>query len=349
MTKLRAVHYLNQFFAQIGGEEQADYRPAARAGAVGPGALFEAAFGEQAQIAGSVICGDSYFNERPQTAAAEIIALIQAFEPDFVIAGPAFNAGRYGMACGAVAAAVQESLHIPAVTGMYRENPGADQYRQKTYIIATKNKAAGMKEAVSLMAALALKLARGETIGASKEEGYLPNGVRVNFFEQQRGSQRAVEMLIRKMKGESYHTEYPMPVFDRVQPPPPVTEIQKAKIALVTTGGIVPKGNPDHLESSSATKYGKYALGNLDHLSAAAFETAHGGYDPVYVNEDPDRALPVDILREYEKAAKIGSLHPYFYSTVGNGTSVGNAKAFAEKMARELRADKVDAVILTST
>ena len=83
--------------------------------------------------------------------------------------------------------------------------------------------------------------------------------------------------------------------------------------------------------------------------SSATFETAHGGYDPVYANEDPDRVLPVDVLRDLEKEGKIGKLHDYFYSTVGNGTSVNNSKAFAEEFSKELVADGVDAVILTST
>ena len=46
------------------------------------------------------------------------------------------------------------------------------------------------------MAPLALKLAKGEKLGSSKEEGYMPNGIRVNFFEDKRGSQRAVEMPV---------------------------------------------------------------------------------------------------------------------------------------------------------
>ena len=50
-----------------------------------------------------------------------------------------------------------------------------------------------------------------------------------------------------------------------------------------------------------------------------------------------------------EKEGKIGKLHRYFYATVGNGTAVANAKAFAEEIGKELAADKVDAVILTST
>ena len=79
------------------------------------------------------------------------------------------------------------------------------------------------------------------------------------------------------------------------------------------------------------------------------YETAHGGYDPVYANEDPDRVLPVDVLRDMEKEGVIGSLHHLFYTTVGNGTSVASAKAFAAEYSQKLKADGVDAVILTST
>ena len=136
---------------------------------------------------------------------------------------------------------------------------------------------------------------------------------------------------------------------DRVDPNPAVKDMAHAKIALVTSGGIVPKGNPDHIESSSASKYGKYDIDGVMDLTEATYETAHGGYDPVYANEDADRVLPVDVLREFEKEGKIGSLHRYFYTTVGNGTSVANSKRFAAEFAQELRNDGVDAVILTST
>ena len=37
MTRLRVVHYLNQFFAGIGGEDQAGERPQLRDSSVGPG------------------------------------------------------------------------------------------------------------------------------------------------------------------------------------------------------------------------------------------------------------------------------------------------------------------------
>ena len=139
------------------------------------------------------------------------------------------------------------------------------------------------------MAKLGLKLAKGEKIGASCEEGYMPNGIRVNLFEKERGAKRAVNMLIAKINGKPFTTEYPMPDFDRVAPNPAVKDIAHAKIALVTSGGIVPKGNPDHIESSNATHYGKYDIEGVMDLTSDRYATAHGGYDPVYANADADR------------------------------------------------------------
>lgn len=349
MGKLKFVHYINQFFANIGGEEKADYAPEVRDGVVGPGLAFNQAFGEEAEIIATVICGDSYFNENVDSATETVLNMIKEKAPDGVICGPAFNAGRYGVACGTVAAAVKEKLGLPVVTGMYKENPGADMYKTKVYICPTKNSAAGMRDAVKKMAPLALKLVKGEKIGSSKEDGYMPNGIRVNFFEDKPGAQRAVEMLVKKLNGKEYETEYPMPSFDRVAPGPAVKDMAHAKIALVTSGGIVPKGNPDHIESSSASKYGQYDIEGVMDLTEETYETAHGGYDPVYANEDADRVLPVDVINEFIKEGKIGSLHKYFYTTVGNGTAVANAKKFATEIGQKLVDDHVDAVILTST
>ena len=140
-----------------------------------------------------------------------------------------------------------------------------------------------------------------------------------------------------------------MPVFDRVDPHPAIKDVTKARIALVSSGGPVPKGNPDRIESSSASKYGKYSLVDINDFTAENGETAHGGYDPVYANIDLDRVLPVDVIKEMVASGEIGSLHEYWYSTVGNGTSVANSKKFAAQIAEDLLADKVDGVILTST
>lgn len=349
MAKIRIVHYINQFFAGIGGEEKADIKPEVREGAVGPGMAIQAGFGGDAEVVATVICGDSYFGENIEAAKEEVLEMVKGYSPDLFIAGPAFNAGRYGVACGTITEAVQNELNIPALTGMYIENPGADMYKKAVYIVETKNSAAGMKDAVSKMVPLAKKLLSGEEVGAPSEEGYIERGIRKNYFTEKRGSERAVDMLLKKLKGEEFTTEYPMPDFDRVDPNPAIKDITKAKVALVTSGGIVPKGNPDHIESSSASKYGKYDIDGVMDLTAETHETAHGGFDPVYCNDDSDRVLPVDVLRDLEKEGKIGELHRYFYSTTGNGTAVGSSKKFAEEFSKELIADGVDAVILTST
>lgn len=349
MSKIKVVHYINQFFAGIGGEEKADVKPEVREGFVGPGMALNAAFNGEAEIVSTIICGDSCFAENMEEVQAQILEIIKDINPDIFIAGPAFNAGRYGTACGAIAKAVQEELKIPALSGMYIENPGADMYKKDVYLVETGNSAAGMRKAVPTMAKLALKLAKGEEIGSPSAEGYITRGLRKNVFVDKIGAERAVDMLVAKLKGEAFETEYPMPVFDNVAPNPAIKDISKAKIAIVTSGGIVPKGNPDRIESSSASKYGKYDIADFDFLTSADHETAHGGHDPVYANECPDRVIPVDVLRDMEKEGVIGSLHRYFYSTTGNGTSVANSKAFAAEFSKELIADGVDAVILTST
>ena len=62
-----------------------------------------------------------------------------------------------------------------------------------------------------------------------------------------------------------------------------------------------------------------------------------------------DEVTIANEIAQMEKEGVIGSLHHLFYTTVGNGTSVASAKAFAAEYSQKLKADGVDAVILTST
>ena len=75
-------------------------------------------------------------------------------EADLLIAGPGFNAGRYGMACGGAAKAAA-ALGIPAVSGLYEENPGYDVFKAFMYTVKTKNSAADLRKAVPAIAAVA--------------------------------------------------------------------------------------------------------------------------------------------------------------------------------------------------
>lgn len=349
MDKLRVVHYINQFFAGIGGEDKADTKPHVAEKLPPISIQLNKLLGENMEIVATVVCGDTYFNENIESASEEVLNMIKGFNPQLFIAGPAFNAGRYGLAAGTITKVVKENLNIPTVTGMYIENPGADMFKKDVYIIETSDSAAGMRKALPKLAKFAVKLANNENIGSPAEEGYLERGIRVNLFHEERGSKRAVDMLIKKIKGEEFVTEYPMPVFDRVEPSPALKDLSNAKIALVTSGGIVPKGNPDRIESSSASKYGEYSLAGFNNLTEQTHETAHGGYDPVYANLDADRVLPVDVLRDMVKEGLIGELHELYYATVGNGTAVASAKAYANEIGNKLKDAQVNAVILTST
>lgn len=350
MSKKKIVHYINQFFAGIGGEEKADIAPEVKEGVVGPGVALEAALGDDYEIVATVICGDNYFSSNLENGVVEeLLKTIKSYEPDGFIAGPAFNAGRYGVSCGTIAVAVQDELGIPAITGMFEENPGTDMFRKSIEIIKTKGSSADMRRSTKLMANLLKKKINGEEVLGPEEEGYHERGIRVNYFNERRGSERAVELLLKKIRGEEVYTDYPMPKVDRVPAAPPIKDLSKAKIALITSGGVVPQGNPDHIESSSATKWGKYSIAGMDHADKKDFMTIHGGYDREFITEDPDLCIPVDVLRELEKEGYIGELVDYFITTTGTGTATNNAKRFAEEYLPMLIEDGVDAVLLTST
>lgn len=346
---IRVVYYLNQFFGQKGGEEAAGFPIEVADGVIGVGAQIQNLLKDQATITKTIVCGDDYANENVDLVCEKIKAILEQEKPDLLVAGPAFNAGRYGMACGQ-AAKVASGLGIPVISGMYEENPGYEMYRPYMFTISTGNSAASMRTALPDMVKLiSAFIAKGAKALDPKVDGYMPRCVRINTFAEERGATRAVEMLVRKIKGEAINTEYPMPVFDRVPPQPPITDMAHATIALVTSGGVVPHGNPDHIESSSASKYGEYSIADVNSLTPEGYQTAHGGYDPVACNQDPNRVLPVDVLRDLEKEGRIGKLFDTFYTTVGNGTSVSNARKFGAEIAQKLKMAGVSAAILTST
>jgi len=349
MAKIKVVHYLNQFFGGIGGEDTADFKPEVREAIIGPGQALAKALGDDYEIVATVICGDNYFGSNLEEATDIIVDMVKKYEPDVFVAGPAFNAGRYGVACGTICKAVEERLGIPVVSGMYVENPGADMFKQDVILVKTGDSAASMRKVVPTLAKLVKKLATGEEILGPSIEGYIERGIRVNYFAEERGSERAIKMLVKKMAGEPFETDLPMPKFDRVEPAKPIEDLTKAKIAVVTSGGIVPVGNPDHIESSNATKYGDYTIEGMDTMSKEDYMTIHGGYDRQFVLEDPNLVIPLDVLRKMEKDGEIGELLPYFSSTTGTGTATNSAARFGDDIGKKFIEEGVDGVLLVST
>lgn len=349
MAKFKVVHYLNQFFGGIGGEDTADFKPEVREEIIGPGQALAKALGDDYEIVATVICGDNYFGSNLEEATDIIVDMVKKYEPDVFVAGPAFNAGRYGVACGTICKAVEDRLGVPVISGMYVENPGADMFKQDVILVQTGDSAASMRKVVPTIAKLVKKLATGEEILGPSIEGYIERGIRVNYFAEERGSERAIKMLVRKIAGEPFETDLPMPKFDRVEPAKAIEDITKAKIAIVTSGGIVPVGNPDHIESSNATKYGDYTIEGMDTMSKDDYMTIHGGYDRQFVLEDPNLVIPLDVLRKMEKDGEFGELLPYFSSTTGTGTATNSAAKFGDDIGKKFIEEGVDGVLLVST
>jgi len=138
------------------------------------------------------------------------------------VAGPAFNAGRYGQACGALCQAVGRELGIPAVTGMHEENPGVELYHRDVYVIRTGDTARNMAADLAAMLRLGRKLVDGAPVGRPGEEGYFPRGEVRAELAAQPAAVRAVDMLMAKLVGQPFETEVRLPRFQPTPAPPPV-------------------------------------------------------------------------------------------------------------------------------
>jgi len=348
MTPIRVLHYLNQFFAGLGGEAQASIWPQLKPGPIGPGRLLEQCLGGSGAVIATLVCGDDAFHEDPEHRLDELVELAASCPADVLIAGPAFNAGRYGVACGRLCEAVTSRLGLPAVTAMFPENPGVPVTVRGTYILRASDTSAGMRHALERLAKFAARLAAGDPIGPAASEGYLPRGRRLNVFDQHTAAERVVEILLQKLRGDAWVSEIPSPSLPDARPAAPVADLTTARIALVTEGGIVPRGNPDRIESRRATAWRKYQV-PPDRLSADLYECVHSGFDTRWVQEDPNRVLPVDAARELERQGRIGKLHDHYYVTVGVATGVREAQRFGQEIAEELLREGVDAAIMTAT
>ncbi len=346
---IRIIHYLNQFFGQIGGEEKAGIPPRITEGSVGPGRLIDKLLQGKGEVVATLICGDNYFSEKTEEALKDLLKWSADLHPDLLIAGPAFNAGRYGIACGEISKFIGDKLQIPAVTGMYPENPGAALSKKQVYVIQTTQNASGMDQAISKMVSLGLKLVRGEPVGNPSDEGYLPRGIKRNVLSDQLASQRAIALLLKKIAGEPFQTEIEFPVVDAVPAALPIRDLREAKIALITEGGLVLKGNPDRLESARATRYVKSPIAGLKRLSPDDFESIHRGFDTHLVNEDPNRLVPLDIIREMEEEGFLKEIFPTLFVTTGVATTLENARKIGEGIADELKRGAVSGAIITAT
>lgn len=180
-------------------------------------------------------------------------------------------------------------------------------------------------------------------IYSNPEGSFTKEGKIIPFINYQKSApERCLDMLLAKYYGEPYQSEVLMDLPEKRSVPELRCDLRKATILLMTDGGLVPKGNPDRMPSTNAGKFGTYSLdGN-------GYEVSHQGYDARYVEEDPNRLLPVDAMKEMEREGKIGKLCPFFISTVGVMTSVERSIYLGKQIVEAVIKNKVDAVMITS-
>ena len=346
------ICYVNQFFGGVGGEDKADQEPYIVEGTVGPTMAINGAL-KGGEVTHTIVCGDNFMGSNTEEAVRRIMEMLEGKQVDLFIAGPAFQAGRYGVACGTICKAIKEKLNIPVVTSMNAENPGVEMFKKDVIIFQGGAGAVKMRKDVATMMKYVNKVLAGEETCGAEAEGYFPRGIRhERFLEDRRentAAYRGVQMLLKKMAGQPYQTELVIPKKELVPIAEPVADLSKANIAMVTTGGIVPVDNPDRIQSASATRWGMYDITGMERLKEGEFKTIHAGFDPAAANADPNVIMPIDAMRAYEKSGFIGKLHNFFYSTVGTGTTEAEARRMAREMIPYFKKDKVDAIIMGST
>jgi len=353
MPGFRVMHYVNQFFAGIGSEDKADVAVGSIAGPVGPGKPLQQLLGDAAEIVITSYCGDDYFANHIDEAVVTITDIARQHKIDLLIAGPAFTSGRYGFACAEVCHGVSAALAIDCVTAMHPENPGIETYKQykdrRVYAFPTSEIASGMRDALAKMAAFSQKLLAKSPLGRPHEEGYTPRGFRVDTFKSQNGGQRAVQMLLDKIAGRPFVSEIPVETLDAVPVAPPIADIKRACIALVTTGGIIPPGNPDGFRGFQNIRWGKYSIEKENSMRDREWEVLHGGYNTEFMKKNPNWGVPLDACRLMIKEGLFSRLHGHFYCTPGARGLLSIMHRLGHEMALEMQADGVDGVLLVST
>lgn len=156
-------------------------------------------------------------------------------------------------------------------------------------------------------------------------------------------------MLLTKLAGQPYVTELKIEPRDNVVPSKAVGDLSKAKVAFVSTGGLVPLGNPDRIPGGTCSIWATYDVTGKDVLVKGDFYSVHCGINTDFVNANPEVLFPLSSFREFEKDGVIGKFCNTFYSTTGNLATLKDARRMGKEVAEALKKEAVDAVVLVST
>lgn len=162
-------------------------------------------------------------------------------------------------------------------------------------------------------------------------------------------SERSIDMLLRKYYHQEYHTEIEMPDIPDISVGVPQKPLSDSTILFLTDGGLVPKGNPDHVAPFCGNDFYVYDIGPSKALEASEFQISHQGYDHTAILEDPNRLVPVDAANRLVENGVIRQIYHKFISVAGVMTPTSQSILLGKRIARYIAKCPVDAVIITST
>ena len=353
MSNIRVMHYVNQFFAGIGGEDKADIPVGSFGGAIGPGKRLQELLGDSAEIVVTAYCGDDYFGTHRDEVLESILNIARLHDIKLVIAGPAFSSGRYGFACVEVCHYISTTMDVNCVTGIHHTNPAIEIYKQyknkKVFAIPATEVVSGMEDALRKITQLVSKLSSGATIGSAAQENYIPRGIRQVELMGKNGVERAFDMMLDRWAGRPFTTEIPIECLESIPPAPQVTAIASSTLAIVSTSGVVPQGNPDGFKMHRNTQWKKYDIAKLNSMQDSKWDAIHGGYNTAFMKMNPNFGVPLDVCREMEGDGEFSKLLPYFYATSGINALISAMQVIGQEIARDLVARGVSAALLVST
>ncbi len=134
--------------------------------------------------------------------------------------------------------------------------------------------------------------------------------------------------------------DLPCPTFAStpfIRPP----KLHQARIAIVSTAGLQRRGDAPFGIGDGGYRIIPAAAGT-DELVMSHIST---NFDRTGFQMDSNMVLPLDRLRELADAGTIGSVADYHYSFMG-ATDPGRMETSARAVARLLKGDAVDAVVL---
>jgi glycine reductase len=155
-------------------------------------------------------------------------------------------------------------------------------------------------------------------------------------------------MLLAKIHGRSFRTELAAVWRPPLTAAPPVLDLQACRLAVITSGGLVPRGNPDRMPTRYSRHRYEYPL-PADALVPGEWESVHAGYHVAAVNSNPNVVVPLDALRRLVAEGAIGGLCAQLQSLTGVGTPDTAARAIGGELVESLRRQDARAAIMVAT